>query len=78
MGVRKGLLGRKEGFLRHNRAVLREMGSGEVGMRKVLLGKIWAKMGLLEKMGFGKEHMSRNKGFRAKLVFLGKRVSERD
>ena len=29
-------------------------------------------MGLLEKMDVGKEHMSRNKGFWAKLGFLGK------
>ena len=78
VGVRKGLLARKEGFLSHNRAVLREMGSEEVGMRKVLLGEIWVKMALLEKKDVGKEHMSRNKGFGAKLGFLGKESVRRD
>ena len=41
-------------------------------MRKVLLGKVWAKMDLLQKMGIGKRHMSRNKGFGAKLGSLEK------
>ena len=35
-------------------------------MRKVLLGRIWAKMEFLEKMGVGRGHLSRNKGFWAK------------
>ena len=49
-----------------------ETGSGKVGMRKVLLGRVWAKMGLLQKMGVGKGHLSRNKRFEAKLGSLGK------
>ena len=53
MDVRKGLLGRKEGFLSHHRAVLSENGF------KVLLGKVWTKMGLLQKMGVGKGHLDR-------------------
>ena len=48
------------------------MGSGKVGMRKVLLGRVWAKMDLLEKMDVGKGYMSRNKGFGAKWGSLGK------
>ena len=48
------------------------MGSGKVGMRKVLLGRVWARMELLEKMGVGKGHSSRNKWFGAKLGSLGK------
>ena len=43
------------------------MGSEKVGMRKGLLGRVWAKMYLSEKMGVRKEHSSRNKGFGAKL-----------
>ena len=41
-------------------------------MKKVLLSRIWAKMAVLEKMGAEKEHLSRNKGFRAKLDSLEK------
>ena len=48
------------------------MGSGKVGMRKVLLGRVWARMELLEKMGMGKGHSSRNKWLGAKLGSLGK------
>ena len=40
-------------------------------MRKVLLGRVWAKMELLEKMGLGKGHSSRNKGSWAKLRLFG-------
>ena len=54
------------------------MGPGKVGMRKVPLGKVWAKMGLLQKIGVGKGHLSRSKRFEAKLGSLGKWVSERD
>ena len=54
------------------------MGSEKVGMRKVLLGRVWAKMNLSEKMGVGKEHSSRNKGFGGKLSSLEKWVSEKD
>ena len=39
------------------------MGSEKVGMTKVLLGRVWAKMRLLQKMGVGKGHLSRNNGF---------------
>ena len=42
------------------------------GMRKVLLSRVWAKLNLSEKMGAGKGHSSRNKGFGAKLGFLRK------
>ena len=48
------------------------MGSGKVGTRKVLLGRVWSKMGLLENMGVGKGHMSRNKGFCGQIGSLGK------
>ena len=48
------------------------MDSGKVGMRKVLLHRIWAKMGLLEKMAVGKRHLGRNRRFLAKIVLLGK------
>ena len=48
------------------------MGSEKVGMRRVLLGRVWAKMGLLQKMGMRKGHLSRNKGFGVKLGSLGK------
>ena len=41
-------------------------------MRKVLLGRVWAKMELLEKIGVGKRHLSRNKEFWARLSSLGK------
>ena len=41
--------------------VLWKNGFRKVGMRKVLLGRVWAKIDLLEKMGVGREHMSRNK-----------------
>ena len=41
-------------------------------MRRVLLGRVCAKMDLLEKMGVGKGHSSRNKGFWAKLGSLVK------
>ena len=37
-------------------------------MRKLFLGRVWANMGLLDKMG---GHIRRNKGFRAKLGSLG-------
>ena len=45
---------------------------GEMGIRKLLLGRVWAKIGLLDKMGLGKGHFRRNKGFGAKLGSLGK------
>ena len=32
-------------------------------MRKVLLGRVWSKMRLFGKMGVGKGHLSRNRGF---------------
>ena len=54
------------------------MGSGKVGMRKVLLGRVWAKMGILQKIVVGKGHLSRNKRFKTKLGSLGKWVSEKD
>ena len=56
----------------HHRAVLRENGFRDMGMRKVLLGRVWAKMGLLQKMGVSKGHLSREKGFVAKLSSLEK------
>ena len=34
-----------------------ENGFRKVGMRKVLLGRVWAKIDLLEKMGVGKGHL---------------------
>ena len=40
-------------------------------MRKVLLGRV-GKMWLLQKMGVGKGHLSRNKGSGVKLGSLGK------
>ena len=43
-----------------------------MGTRKVFLGTVWAKMGLLQKMGVGKGHLSRNERFEAKLSSLGK------
>ena len=43
-----------------------------MGIRKVFLGRVWAKMGLLGKMGVGKGYLSRNKGFWAKWSSLGK------
>ena len=49
------------------------MSSEKVGMRKVLLGRVWAKMGLLQETGVGKGHLSRNKRFEAKLGSLGKK-----
>ena len=49
-----------------------KMGFKGSGQRKVLLGRVWAKMGLLKKMGVGKGHLSRNKGFWAKWGSLGK------
>ena len=48
------------------------MGSEKVSMKKVLLGRVWAKMGLLEKMGVGEGHISTNKGFGANSGSLGK------
>ena len=41
-------------------------------MRRVLLGRVWVKMGLLQKMGVAKGHFSRNKGFGIKLGSMGK------
>ena len=34
-------------------------------MRKVLLDRVWTKMGLLQKIGVGKGNLSRNKRFEA-------------
>ena len=42
-------------------------------MKKVLLSRVWAKMGLVEKMGdWERKHLSRNKEFWAKWGSLGK------
>ena len=46
------------------------MGSEKVGMRNILLGRVWARMGLLQKMGVGKGHLSRNEGFGGKIGLL--------
>ena len=44
----------------------------------MLLGRVWVKLWLLEKMSIGKGHMSRNKRFWAKLGCLGKVDVRRD
>ena len=43
-----------------------------MGMRRLLLGRVWVKKGLLDKMGLGKGHFRKNKGFGTKLGSLRK------
>ena len=46
------------------------MGSENVDRRKVILGRAWAKMDFLEKMGVVKGHLGRNRRFLVKVGLL--------
>ena len=54
------------------------MDSGEMGMRKVLLGRVWTKMGLLEKMGLERDISEEIRDLWPNWALWEKWVSERD